>query len=265
MTIITITQPPFVVDTEAEKDTSWPEGSIAYSKDTNKLYQLIGGAFVNIKVPYSSLTGMPTIPSTFDDLSAGTTNKAYTSTEKTKLSGIATAATANDTDANLKNRSNHTGTQGSGTVTGLAAVATSGDYNDLSNKPTIPSVTRTTSTISPSLVGTGATGTQVSSTKDSSVRFNVSTSTTSTIGGPSTSLIALKKCATNNATEGSWTTVATLENDQTITLALALNSVQVVKGQLYADIPAGWYYKLVNSGSGTHTETAITGEQTIYG
>lgn len=148
---------------------------------------------------------------------------------------------------------------------GLATVATSGSYTDLSNQPTIPSTLRTTSTLSLSLVGSGATGTQISTLKDSTVRANVSTSTTSTIGGPSTSVITLKKCSTNNATEGSWTTVATLENDQTITLAVVLQSTQVVKGQLETDVPAGWYVKLVNSGTGTHTEGFISGEQTVYG
>ncbi|AUD00934.1 RodZ family helix-turn-helix domain-containing protein [Spirosoma pollinicola] len=39
----------------------------------------------------------------------GTNNKAYTASEKTKLGTIASGATANDTDANLKNRANHTG------------------------------------------------------------------------------------------------------------------------------------------------------------
>lgn len=130
---------------------------------------------------------------------------------------------------------------------------------------TLPLTTRTTSTLSLSLVGSGATGTQISATKDSTVRCTVSTSSTSTIGGPSTSLVALKICSTNNATEGSWTTVATFESDQTITLAVALQSIQVVKGQLCADLPAAWYVKLVNSGTGTHTETFISGQQTIYG
>lgn len=125
--------------------------------------------------------------------------------------------------------------------------------------------TRATSTLSLSLVGTGATGTQISATKDSTVRLTVSTSTTANIGGPGTSIVALKICSTNNATEGSWTTVATLESDQTITLAITLNSVQVVKGQLCADVPAGWYVKLVNSGTGTHSETFVSGQQTIYG
>lgn len=41
---------------------------------------------------------------------------AFTDAEQTKLSGIATAATANDTDANLKARANHTGTQTASTI-----------------------------------------------------------------------------------------------------------------------------------------------------
>lgn len=152
-------------------------------------------------------------------------------------------------------------------TTGFAAVATSGAYADLTGTPSLPSTTRTTSIITPSLVGTGATGTQVSATKDSSVRASVSTSTTVNIasGAGGTSSVALKICSTNNATEASWTTVATLENDQTISLALALGSVQVIKGQLVTDVPAGWFYKLVNSGTGTHTEVAISGQETIYG
>lgn len=53
---------------------------------------------------------------TLDDITDGTTYKKYTATEKTKLSGIATGATANDTDANLKARANHTGTQTASTI-----------------------------------------------------------------------------------------------------------------------------------------------------
>lgn len=45
--------------------------------------------------------------------------KIMTGAERTKLSGIATGATANDTDANLKNRANHTGSQPIASVTGL--------------------------------------------------------------------------------------------------------------------------------------------------
>lgn len=60
---------------------------------------------------------------TYDDV-AGTltfalTGESYTTAEKTKLAAIAAGATANDTDANLKDRANHTGTQAISTVTGL--------------------------------------------------------------------------------------------------------------------------------------------------
>lgn len=44
---------------------------------------------------------------------------AFTDLEKSKLSGIATGATANQTDAYLLNRANHTGTQPASSITGL--------------------------------------------------------------------------------------------------------------------------------------------------
>lgn len=72
-----------------------------------------------------------------DNMVEGTTTKIMTGAERSKLSGIASGATANDTDANLKNRANHTGTQAAATITGLATVATSGAYADLSGKPTL--------------------------------------------------------------------------------------------------------------------------------
>lgn len=53
--------------------------------------------------------------------------------------GVNEAALANSTAVtDAKNRANHTGTQDISTVTGLAAVAGSGAYADLSGKPTIP-------------------------------------------------------------------------------------------------------------------------------
>lgn len=45
----------------------------------------------------------------------------YTNTDKTKVASVATGATANDTDANLRARTSHTGTQPISTVSGLQA------------------------------------------------------------------------------------------------------------------------------------------------
>ncbi len=59
-----------------------------------------------------------------DSLIDGTTNKAFLATERTKLAGVATGATANATDATLLNRANHTGTQSADTlVDGTTSVA----------------------------------------------------------------------------------------------------------------------------------------------
>lgn len=58
---------------------------------------------------------------------AATTSVAgfMSSTDKTKLNGIADGATANSSDATLLNRANHTGTQAQSTITGLTAAIAS--------------------------------------------------------------------------------------------------------------------------------------------
>jgi len=81
---------------------------------------------------------------TQDSVGDGTTYKQYSATEKTKLSGIASGATANSSDATLLARANHTGTQSADTLTDgttnkaflatertkLAGIATGATAND---------------------------------------------------------------------------------------------------------------------------------------
>lgn len=55
----------------------------------------------------------------------------------TKLGGIAAGATVNATDADLRDRSTHTGQQAADTITGLSVVATSGSYADLIDTPVV--------------------------------------------------------------------------------------------------------------------------------
>jgi hypothetical protein len=73
--------------------------------------------------PISDVTGLQTaLDNKVDKVSGkGLSTEDYTTAEKTKLSGIATGATANDTDANLKDRSNHTGTQLAATISNFAS------------------------------------------------------------------------------------------------------------------------------------------------
>jgi hypothetical protein len=71
-----------------------------------------------------------------DTLTDGTTNKAFLATERTKLTGIATGATLNATDAALRDRTTHTGAQATSTVTGLdAALAAKVAKGDLVINP----------------------------------------------------------------------------------------------------------------------------------
>lgn len=62
---------------------------------------------------------------------AGAQKGLMSAADKSKLDGIAASATANASDAALRDRATHTGTQAVGTITGLATVATSGSAADL--------------------------------------------------------------------------------------------------------------------------------------
>jgi hypothetical protein len=77
---------------------------------------------------------------THNDVSSAGSGSIITSTERTKLTGIANGATANQTDAHLLNRSNHTGTQTASTISDFAnaadlriASASVEDLNDITD------------------------------------------------------------------------------------------------------------------------------------
>lgn len=81
---------------------------------------------------YSDLTGTPTLGS----LAA---LSEITNTQIAAGAAIALSKLATDPLA----RANHTGTQAAGTITGLATVATSGAYSDLSGRPSLATVATT--------------------------------------------------------------------------------------------------------------------------
>lgn len=68
-------------------------------------------------------TGQLSDPVSLDDTADTASKVAMTPSERTKLSGVAAGATANDTDDNLKNRNNHTGLQSAATISDFNAAA----------------------------------------------------------------------------------------------------------------------------------------------
>lgn len=113
------------------------------------------------------------------------------------------------------------------------------------------------------VTGTGATGFQVSATRDSQVNYSVALSTTATIGGASTATVVLEVCPTNSATPANWVEVARVSNSQTITLAVALQSVQGVTAELSGVVPAGYFAKLRSTVTGTGLATYTSGQEVL--
>lgn len=114
------------------------------------------------------------------------------------------------------------------------------------------------------VTGTGATGFQPSSTRDAFVSYSLTIATTATIGGSASGTVVLEVAPTNSATAGDWVEVARFTNGQSVSLALALQSVQTLAGQVNGMVPAGYYAKLRSiNNSGTPTYTYNSGREVL--
>lgn len=94
-------------------------------------------AALDAKAPLAS----PTFTGTVSGITKGMVGLASVDNTSDASKPVSTAQSAADAavQAYAIQRANHTGTQAATTITGLATVATSGSYTDLSNKPSIPS------------------------------------------------------------------------------------------------------------------------------
>lgn len=111
---------------------------------------------------------------------------------------------------------------------------------------------------------TGAVGTQVSATRDAWVLVDGSSSTTANIAGNAAVDLVLEVAPTNSATAGDWVVKGRTGNSQALTLAITLQSVQVMKGQMVAFVPKGYYVKLRQpTATGTASGAFIEGRQVL--
>lgn len=216
-------------------------GTIAVNTSQNiaTLSNLTGNGFVKtsgsagtLSVDASTyLTANQTITATGDATGSGTTTLALT------LATVATPGTYNTVTVNAK------------------GLVTAGNALTINN-----SVARSIVT-----VAAAANGWQISATQNSTVQYPVQISTTSTIGGPSSGIIVCEICSTNSATAANWVEVDRFRNDQTITLAIVLQSIQTVGAKVNATVPAGWFVRVRSfAATGTVTySTTTTGQEIL--
>lgn len=114
---------PLIVDSSTAKIYYWLNGAVTE----------VGGGGGGGSAAWGGITGTLSAQTDLQSALDGkqplsailtATTASFTSAQGTKLAGIATGATANQTDAFLLSRANHTGTQDVSTITGLGTLAT---------------------------------------------------------------------------------------------------------------------------------------------
>lgn len=181
----------------------------------------------------------------------------YTTPEKTKLSGIATGATANSSDATLLNRANHTGTQLAATISDFAT-AVSGNSAVAAN-----TAKQANANHSGEVTGSGAL-TITNGVVTNAKLANVATSTfkgrsTAGTGVPEDLTLAQARTLLNvadGATANS--SDATLLNRANHTGTQAISTVTGLQAALDAKLSSGDFTKIANA-IGTISDLTTTG------
>lgn len=144
--------------------------------------------------------------------------------------------------------------KGDGTYGSLPAAPVNADWNAVSgitqilNKPQTTTVTRPLN----------STTFTISSTKEAIVRYNIKISCTASIGSNSLGRINFQY-STNGGS--SWIDAGEIENSNTVTLAIALNSITTQSGFIVWKVPANALCRLVPTNTGTTTITWIRGQE----
>lgn len=179
------------------------------------------------------------------------TSTFITANQTITLSGDTTGSGATAIVTTLKN----TGTASTytGVTTDAQGRVTAGTAQSVNNTPTVPLVT----------TAAAANGTQVSTTQTALVSYSLTTSSTSTIAGASSVAAVLEICSTNSATAANWITIASVQNGQTLTLAIALQAVQLLTQVLCGVVPAGYFRRIRYTVTGTGSATFASGQEVL--
>lgn len=127
----------------------------------------------------------------------------------------------------------------------VAGTMSAADFSKLASYPDFVARSFTNNvTLTIQTVAAAGNGSQVSTTRDAVVSYSASVTTTSTIGGPQAGTIVLEICSTNSSTAANWQEISRITNSQTITLAVALQSIQINAAALVGMVPAGFFRRL---------------------
>lgn len=145
-------------------------------------------------------------------------------------------------------------------ITGLATVAHTGDYNDLSNKPSTGAVSNISSVASGTRNFNQAY--QVSTTKYTDVRLSTQISCNLSLSGGQSGQIFLEY--SSNGTTG-WTFGGEITGSSTGTLTIGLNTTQISGNQISVILPPSYYWRLrTNNVTGTPTYAFLGGLEITY-
>lgn len=152
---------------------------------------------------------------------------------------------------------------------GVAAIsnkptAVSAFTNDAGYLTSLPTKSFNNNPMRSIVTGTGATGFQVSSSRDAEVNYSIAVSTTVSLSGNATGYVVLEVAPTNSATPSDWVEIARTTSGQSGTLVVGLTLTQLGGGQIGGVIPAGYYVKIrsVNT-AGTPTYTYNSGQEVL--
>lgn len=114
------------------------------------------------------------------------------------------------------------------------------------------------------VTSTGAVGFQPSATRDCFVCASMGLVTTSSIGSGQDGYIVMEIAPTNSSIPSDWLEIGRIRNGQIFTLAIAIQGVQTIAGDIARIVPAGYYvkYRAVNV-TGTPPASWISGQEVL--
>lgn len=223
-------------------------------------------------VPVARVSGLATVATSgaYADLSGRPTNLSSFTNGPGYITGITSGNVTTAlgfTPYNATNPSGYVDTAGARSAISLTTVGTGGAATYVSgvlNVPNYAPASRSfTNNASKTIVtsATGQGGVVLDASRDVLVNYWVDSSITTNIGGTSSATAFLEIASTNSATGSDWTTLSKASNANTITLAIALQSVQPQTLNLSAVIPAGQYVRIRDALAGTASMTYGGGQE----